>query len=425
MHLASWGIGLGDPTWPAWSSPGSRFPRVYLLTPPILLSPSDINLFVTGTMTYHIGFIIEQTLGHIAHSQNLQRNVKTEKDIQAYWGLPSWDTHGLAGQIPLYKSNWTLRAGWRARREIARMRRAVPLDALFFHTQVTAVLSPDWLARVPSVVSLDATPEQYDALGEYYDHSAGTAWLERFKWTLNRRCFQGAQHLVAWSEWAKQGLIQGYQVPAERITVIPPGVNLPQWAHPGTRDPHGETVKILFVGGNFERKGGRHLLDAFRSLYQEAPFRVGGLDFNIELHIVSRDPIPDQPGVRTYRDIQPNSPALKQLYDDSDIFCLPTYGDCLPMVLSEAGASGLPLISTQVAAIPEIVLEGDNGFLVSSGDTRSLTQALRALILDPGLRRSMGARGTEIVAQKFDAHQNATRLLNLLKEVADRGKAFP
>ena len=322
------------------------------------VSASATKIFNTSTFSSKIGLIIEQTLGHVAHSQNLQTNLALEADIQAHWVLPAWDTGGLASRIPLYRSNWTVRSGLRTRSQLAAIQRHTRLEALFFHTQVPAVLSQDWMRRIPSVVSLDATPEQYDSLGDFYQHAAGPPWLEKLKWRLNRRCFHRVKRLVTWSQWAKDGLIQGYQVPAGRITVIPPGVNVGEWVHPGRREPGAQTLKILFVGGNFERKGGAHLLAAFQALYQQSPFQVEGQDVNIELHLVTRDPIPRQPGVTVYHHMQPNSQVLRQLYFDSHIFCLPTFGDCLPMVLSEAGASGLPLVSTRVAAIPEIVREG-------------------------------------------------------------------
>ena len=91
--------------------------------------------------------------------------------------------------------------------------------------------------------------------------------------------------------------------------------------------------------------------------------------------------------------MQANSDPLKQLYFDSDIFCLPTYGDCLPMVLSEAGATELPVVSTDVAAIPEIVQDGETGFIIPPGDAQAITTALRRLVEDPTLRQPAGAAG--------------------------------
>ena len=175
---------------------------------------------------YKIGFIIEQALGHITHGQNLQKNILRDSEIEPYYGLPTNVTHKLAGKIPFYKSNWTLQAGWQARRSLAGFERQTHLDVLFFHTQVTAVFAQDWMRRVPSVVSLDATPEQFDSLGATYAHQRGPEWVEHQKWRLNRDCFRAARRLVTWSEWAKQGLVDRYEAPADKIEVIPPGVNI-------------------------------------------------------------------------------------------------------------------------------------------------------------------------------------------------------
>lgn len=363
-------------------------------------------------MTYRIGFILEQALGHITHASNLRANVPRDPDIQACWGLVSWETPGIGGHIPLFKSNWTVRAGVRARRLVAEMTRRAQLDALFFHTQVPAVLSTSWIKRIPSIVSLDATPLQYDALGAAYSHGRGPAWVEHTKWRMNRDCFRAARRLVTWSTWARQGLVDDYEVPADKITVIPPGVNTSEWLRPTPRVPHDRPLKILFVGGNLERKGGLLLLEAFRAVRS----------LEVELHLVTRDTLPAEPGLFVYNDMQPNSAPLKQLYYDSDIFCLPTYGDCLPMVLSEAGATGLPGISTRIAAIPEIIQDGATGLLIPTGDVPALVTALRRLIENPTLRLDMGTRAIDLVTREFDAQHNASRLLDLLKQEADTAR---
>lgn len=370
------------------------------------------------TGEYHIGFVIEQVLGHITHGQNLRRNVARDSSIIAHWGLVPWEAEGWAARVPFYRSNWTVRAGLGARRLVAGMARQSPLDALFFHTQVTAMLAGDWLRRIPSVVSLDATPKQYDSLGVFYKHPIGSAWLEDLKWKLHCDCFQSAHHLVTWSAWAKVGLMADYGVPADKVTVIPPGVNVREWLRPSPRLMQPGPCRILFVGGNLERKGGHLLLDAFRQLRVEQQSANGHSDQAVELHIVTRDPLAEEPGLFVYNDLQPNSTRLKQLYHDCDIFCLPTSGDCLPMVLSEAGAAGLPVVSTRVAAIPEIVREGESGLLIPPGDRQALLDALRLLIEEPAQRLHMGQRAVELVSAKYDAERNAQQLLRLLKRVA-------
>lgn len=369
---------------------------------------------------YQIGFIVEQALGHVTHGKNLQQNVPADPEIKARWALPAWQTTGLKAKIPVYKSNWTVQAGLQARQAIARWQREAPVDGLFFHTQVPAVLAQKWLHHIPTILSLDATPRQYDRLGAYYEHETGPSWLEQKKYELNVSCYRAASHLVTWSEWAKQGLIDEYFVPAEKITVIPPGVNTAEWTPPTTnqRNESGP-VKILFVGANLERKGGLLLLEAFRQLRTEtgeSPLA------NLELHMVTRDTVTAEPGLHVYNQMQPNSAELKQLFYQSDIFCLPTFGDCLPMVLSEAGAAGLPLISTDVAAIPEIVRHEETGLLVPPHNTAALTAALRQLIVNRELRLTYGRNAQRLIQHDHDAPKNAARLLTLLKAKINEAK---
>jgi glycosyltransferase involved in cell wall biosynthesis len=361
---------------------------------------------------YNIGFIMEQALGHVTHTKNLQANVLHDPEVRAHWGLVPFEATGIASRIPIYKSNWTVRAGLRARGEVARIARQTKLDALFFHTQVPAILATSWLQKIPGIVSLDATPMQYDRLGAFYQHEAGPGWMEGLKWRLNRDCYRAARHLVAWGEWTKRGLIDDYEVPADKITVIPPGVNVREWQRPTPRTRHDGPVKILFVGGNLERKGGLLLLDAFRTLRP-----LGG-----ELHLVTKDKVAAEPGLFIYNTMQPNSQPLKDLYHSCDIFALPTFGDCLPMVLSEAGAAGMAVVSSDVAAIPEIVRNGETGLTVPAGDTAALTEALRRLTASPELRLSLAERAMTHVAREYDAQKNAGRLLDLLKGEADMAR---
>ena len=316
----------------------------------------------------HVGFVLEQTLGHITHTDNLRRLVPRHSSIDATFIPVEFEVDGLAARVPGY-GNWTVRAGVRARRAVWRAARQRRFDAMFVHTQVPAVLMPDLLRRTPTVVSLDATPRQYDELGEHYAHATGNARVEQLKWRANRACFERAAHLVTWAQWTKDGLVSDYGVAAEKVTVIPPGVDPSTWARPHERaDVTSGPVLILFVGGDLGRKGGNDLVEAFRRLRADADVPP------VELHLVTRAAEFDDPDIVVHTGMQPNSPELIDLYHRSDIFCLPTMGDCLPMVLSEAGAASLPLVSTSVGAISEIVRDGDNGYLVTPGDVPMLTE---------------------------------------------------
>ena len=308
-----------------------------------------------------------------------------------------------------------MRSGLRARRLLATLARETRLDVLFFHTQVPAVLCTDWIRRTPSVVSLDATPIQFDELGASYNHETGPAWLEQIKWKLNVDCFEAARHIVAWSTWTKDGLVKDYGVNPDKISIIAPGVTVSEWVVPDRYEGEARKgpVKILFVGGNLERKGGSLLVQAFRALKS----------LNVELHLVTRDKLASEPGLFVYNDVKPNSDILKKMYRACDIFCLPTFGDSMPMVLSEAGAAGLPLVSTRLAAIPDIVIDGQTGLLVPVGDVAALTEALRTLVEQPQLRRSLGVQAAQYVTEHFDSVNRTQELLDLLKHVA--GGSWP
>jgi glycosyltransferase involved in cell wall biosynthesis len=365
---------------------------------------------------FRIGFIIEQVLGHTTHAKNLQNHLLSVDDIIAHWEFPVWKISGIKKIIPVYGQNWTVRASFHASRAITNWKRNNMVDGLFFHTQVPAIFNQSWMAQIPSIISLDATPRQYDRLGTFYEHATGPSWLENKKWELNVAAFQAARHLVSWSEWAKAGLVAEYRVPAEKVTVIPPGVDSAVWQRPSPRPTTPQRpLQILFVGGNLQRKGGLDLLAAFQRLQQTLPAAAPP----IELHLVTRDSVDPAPGVHAYHDMQPNSPPLIQLFHDSDIFCLPTHGDCLPMVLAEAGAAGLPMISTNVAAIPEIVRHEQTGLIIPPQDVAALTDALARLILQPELRLQYGRQAKKCVQSEHDAPHNAAKLLTLLKQIID------
>ena len=352
-----------------------------------------------------VTFVLEQTLGHVTHSDNLRSLLAAEPRADVSFLPVPYEVNGVAAKIPGF-GNWTVRAGLRARRLIRSQYRRTGIDAMFIHTQVPAVFVGGWMRRIPTIVSLDATPAQYDQLGEFYAHQTSSARTERWKKLVNTRCYQRAAHVVAWSSWTRDGLVAEYGIDHDSISVIAPGVDVERWRR---RDvvPDASPVQILFVGGDLERKGGRLLLEAAAILRADPGVPA------FQLHLVTRTPV-DDPDVIVHADMTPNSPELIALYHRSHVFCLPTFGDCLPMVLSEAGVAEMALVSTDVGAISEIVRDGSTGLLIPPGDLDALVGALKRLIIDPDLRRALGGQARDLVMREYDARINADRVIDLL-----------
>jgi glycosyltransferase involved in cell wall biosynthesis len=361
-----------------------------------------------------VAFVLEQTLGHVTHSQNLRSLVPRDERITAAFYPIAYELSGWPSRVPGY-SNWTVRAGVRARRAIRHSNRAHDVRALFIHTQVPSVLAGRWMKRIPTVVSVDATPLQYDQLGAQYAHERAGRTAEGIKWRLNRNALANAAHVISWSDWSKQSLVTDYDVPASKVTVLAPGVELAKWSRPPKPIADDSVVKILFVGGDLERKGGSVLIEAVRQLRSTMPHCAGRP--NVELHLATGADVVDEPGIVVHRGLRPNSAELIALYHDADVFCLPTLGDCLPMVLSEAGAARLPLVATDVGALTEIVQEGRTGLIVEPGSVASLVAALSRLVTDANLRRTLGNNAAALVADRFDAAKNSTRIVDVLVDV--------
>lgn len=356
--------------------------------------------------------LLEQTLGHVTHSKNLRGLLPRVPSVNPVF-IPIEFQPGKRFANAVGWSNWTVRAGVRSRlalRRLSRQRDVPSADVLFVHTQVPAVLLGSWLRRQPTVVSIDATPRQFDNFGSSYGHERGWRVAERLKFRANQRCFQQAAHVIAWSTWARQSLIDDYRIPEEKISVISPGVDIERWNRQSDTRRH-DKLRVLFVGGDFHRKGGDLLLEAARRLRSEP----GTPDF--ELHVVTHADVPPEPGLVIHRGVAANSTQLIEQYHAADIFCLPTRADCLAMVLVEAGAAGLPLISTKVAAIPTIVKDGETGLLVEPGDLTSLVGALRRLLTEPDVRKALGRAAQALMQREHDAANNAKLLADVFADV--------
>ena len=107
----------------------------------------------------------------------------------------------------------------------------------------------------------------------------------------------------------------------------------------------------------------------------------------------------------------------EEYWFSSDVFVQPTYEDCFPLTIVEAMQHGLPVVSTDEGAVPDIVVDGENGFICRRKDVEGLAQALERLITDASLRKRMGEEGYRIYKDKFTLQCFEQRFTEILMEM--------
>ncbi|NJN20868.1 MAG: glycosyltransferase family 4 protein [Leptolyngbya sp. RL_3_1] len=180
-------------------------------------------------------------------------------------------------------------------------------------------------------------------------------------------------------------------------------------------------LKILSVGRFCEKKGLNYLLDACHHLQQS------GIAFHCRL--VGYGPLQAQLEAQIQAQGLTDAVTLVgqltqdqviQEYRQADVFVLPCQvtadgdRDGIPNVLLEAMAVGLPVISTAISGITELVQSGENGLLVPEKDPGAIAAALTQLAQDPGLRQQLGTVGSGTVHKKFTLGRNVGRVRALL-----------
>lgn len=218
---------------------------------------------------------------------------------------------------------------------------------------------------------------------------------------------------IAVSRFIRSKLIEkGY--PEAKIVQHYIGINTAKFSPTNRR---GDERYILCVGRHTQKKGIDTLLRAFAQVARKHPdvllIQVGTGPMTSDLVTLAK-----VLGIDRYvrfLGAQPHETVLK-LMRDAEIFALPSQtakdGSCegLPIVINEASACGVPIVSTWHSGIPEGVLDGETGLLVAERDDKALAEKLDTLLSDRTLGRKMGKRGREFVCEMFDIHKQTTKL---------------
>jgi glycosyltransferase involved in cell wall biosynthesis len=370
-------------------------------------------------------------LGNKAYGELLRRLLANSPfvDFEGRW-CPDWrelKTRGLGAffwrqfpatwmrerNIDFFKTRYELGTSYLGRAILVDALRDATPDVIHIHTQAIAFLARDIIRRVPSVISADMTARQ----SAQQEVPPALRWTYELNHVLERRVFQDAAAIVTLSQWAADAIAAEHDIAKDRIHAIPPGTDLALFDEiraARARRGDGRPTSVLFVGGEFERKGGDILARSFLE-------RFAGR--NVRLNIVTQtETVPKHDQIVVHRGVTPFSAAWSALYADADLFVLPTRRDGSPHVFVEAMAAGVPAIGTRVGSIPEMIDDGRTGYLIDAGDVRALGDRMERLVDDAPLRSAFGAAARALAEQQFDARRNIGRLEQVFVAASNRAR---
>ncbi|GJL56857.1 MAG: 1,2-diacylglycerol 3-glucosyltransferase [Nitrospirales bacterium] len=225
-----------------------------------------------------------------------------------------------------------------------------------------------------------------------------------------RKVVESATHIVSPSETVRDLVLK--QCPTVPISIVPNGIDLNKFLSSQQKLP-----RVLVVSRLFKRKGIQHVLQALAELENLSGYEVDIVGDGPYLATLQNMASNMNVKVKFWGYLENNSSQLKQLFGESSIFVFPSESENFPIVLLEAMAAKLAIITTQSTGCAEVV--GDAGILVKIGDVRAIRYALAELTRSPERCRTLG----ELARQRLEAHYSwktvTEQYLEIYRKFAD------
>ena len=210
------------------------------------------------------------------------------------------------------------------------------------------------------------------------------AWL-----ALERRVYQNAELVFVRSAHVRESLLTHYDRPHNSVECVYAGNNA---SDADTRRFEQKKKNILFVGIDWDRKGGPELISAFRQVLVSHP--------DAELTIVGCTPECDIPQCTVVGKVPVE--RIGQYYEEATLFCLPTKVESFGVAFVEALHYGLPIVGSDVGAVPDMVSPARNGYLVPPGDVHALAEKLVQLLDHPEVCRRFGEQSKIMASERYN-----------------------
>ena len=205
------------------------------------------------------------------------------------------------------------------------------------------------------------------------------------KSAMHKRCniqmqyYQTCSGIFTMGKWLKADLTERCGISSTKVHHVGGGINLDKdLIHPAGRTNN----KILFVGRDFQRKGGFLVYKAFKKLKQRIP--------NLELYVAGPSINPIQNPIDGYYYMGDCShKTLSVLFNKCDVFCMPSYFEAYGLVFIEALAYGLPCIGRNAYEMPYFIENGETGLLLEKDDADTLSTLIEELLNNDQIKQNV------------------------------------
>ena len=261
------------------------------------------------------------------------------------------------------------------------------------NTEYDIILQTTWIPAItnssikPHCIFVDFTmrmaEREYPPWVQFFSEDDKKRWLK-----LEIESYRNATKIFTASNHARDSVINDYGIDEEKVVTVYEGANIKEL--PMFKKDYSKKT-ILFVGMDFNRKGGQSLIKAFKEVKREIN--------DVKMIIAGCSPPINIPGITVegYVDHE----RLLQLYEQASVFAMPSICETLGIVFFEAMAYKMPCIGSTADAMPEIIEDGKTGFLIPPNDYKQLADKLILLLEDENLMKKMGEQGRERMEKYF------------------------
>lgn len=337
-------------------------------------------------------------------------------------------TEGIETEVPnlIYKiktdyqrpfgSLWPIFDNFTYYAKIEEIRTIYDFDVLLVNNAIQGIWSR---MKLPASVKVAGMLNDDNYLSETFSTVRwDRMWLiNRYRKIIESLAVEKLDRTITNSFYLKNKVLDVYKVPKDKVTYVYKSVDFSHIDYKSSQDISIEkTIKILFVKSDYPRGGLRVLIEALSSL----------VDYNFKLTIIGPKTIQKETILSYFKNkknIQSNylgpqsQTNVFTAFCKHHIFCVPAHKEALGVANIEALAAGIPVVSTSVGGIPEVLDHGKNGWLCKPDDIKSLAEAIKDCLTNETARTEKVRNGRAFVIANFGYENMLSNVIKILEAV--------